>query len=152
MLNKIDGLAEQKRKGLLAGDPVAEWQARVPDAIPLSARTGEGLDLLRDRVVELMRGPILEVQLEAPMSDSRLTDFLEKRTEVLDRAWSETTSMYTIRIGRRQVEQLLSRGSKFSLNGTPAPDALKELWPEPELTDAPAVPPHRRDWPEEQFE
>ena len=152
VLNKVDALLEKQRNGLLEGDPVAAWKERVPDAIALSARTGEGIDELRERVVELMRGPILEVEIEAPMSDSRLTDFLEKRTEVVNRAWSDDSTLYRVRIGRRQVEQLLSRGSRFSLNGIPASDALTELWPETAAEKAPSVPPHQREWPEEHLE
>ena len=152
ILNKVDVLHEQMKKGLLGGDPIAAWLDRVPDAIVVSARTGEGLDELRDRVLEVMRGPVLEVELRAPMSDSRLTDFLEKRTEVLDRSWSDESSIYTIRIGRHQVEQLLARGSSFSLNGMKGSEALAMLWPSPVESDVPPVPPHRREWPEEDLE
>jgi GTP-binding protein HflX len=152
VLNKVDALAEQKKSGLLEGDPVAEWRERLPGAIVVSARTGEGLDELREHVLEVMRGPVLEVELRAPMSDSRLTDFLEKRTEVLDRAWSDDLSVYTVRIGRHQVEQLLARGSSFSLNGMPGSEALATLWPDTIEASAPSVPPHRREWPEEHLE
>jgi len=149
VLNKLDALRERNFIGLDEADPVEEWLARVPDAIPLSARTGEGVEELADRVRDLMKGPVREVVLEAPMSDGRLTDFLEKRAEVIDRSWTESTLVYTVRIGRRQVEQLLARGSSFTLGGTPAHEALDIHWPRPVVDRRPPVPPHERDWPEE---
>ncbi len=152
VLNKIDVPREREHRGLEEDDPVQDWLERVPDAIPVSARTGEGLDQLAVRVRELMKGPLREVSLEAPMSDGRLADYLEKRTEVLDRSWTETTIVYRIRIGRRQVEQLLARGSSFSLDGVSGVDALHELWPPPEKQKPPVIPPHAREWPEEHLE
>ena len=148
-LNKVDVIREQTNRGFFAVDPIEVWLERDPEAIPLSARTGEGRDRLVARVQELMKGPTSEVSLEAPMSDGRLMDFLEKRTEVLERSWTETTSVYRVLIGRRQVEQLLARGSNFTLDGVPAQEALLEIWPEPVQRRLPEVPPHDRDWPEE---
>jgi len=152
VLNKIDVLVDRRQQGLLQGDPVADWLERVPDALPVSARTGEGLDALREQVIGLMRGPLLELVLTAPMSDSRLTDYLEKRTEVLLRDWTEDSSVYTVRIGKRQVEQLLARGSRFLLDGVAASEALPRLWPEEVVSSEPQLPPHRRDFPGEHGE
>lgn len=149
VLNKVDKVREREHFGFDEDDPIGAWLERVPDAIPVSARTGEGLDVLAERVREHMKGPMLEVLLEAPMSDGRLADFLEKRTEVLERDWTERTIRYRIRIGRRQVEQLLSRGSEFTLGGVPAGDALGTLWPTPVRPTRSGPPPHERDWPEE---
>ena len=149
VLNKVDTLTDMRQRGLLDGDPLETWMDRVPDAIPVSAKTGEGLDALADRVVELMRGPLLELTLETPMADSRLVDYLEKRTEVLSRDWTETTAVYGVRIGRRQVEQLLARGSVFTLDGIPCTEALERLWPTPEVERDRPVPPHQRVWGDE---
>ena len=152
VLNKIDTLEDRRQRGLLERDPLPDWLELEPDAVALSARSGEGLPQLQERVLELMRGPLREVRLEAPMSDSRLIDFLEKRTSVLDRDWSETSCLYRIRIGRRQVEQLLSRGSRFTIDGLPAPEAFASLWPAHGPVADRTVPPHRRAWPDEHLE
>ena len=149
VLNKVDTLTDMRQRGLLEGEPLETWLERIPDAISVSAKTGEGLELLAERVVELMRGPLLELTLEAPMSDSRLVDYLEKRTDVLSRDWTETTAVYGIRIGRRQVEQLLARGSVFTLDGIPSGEALDRLWPAPHVEKHRPVPPHRRAWSDE---
>jgi GTP-binding protein HflX len=149
VLNKVDLVRERVNRGLGGTDPVEAWMERDPDALVVSARTGEGLETLSARVKELMKGPLREVSLEAPMSDGRLMDFLEKRTEVLERSWTETTSVYRVRIGRRQVEQLLARGSSFTLDGAPGQEGLDVLWPPPPRTAPPPIPPHAREWPEE---
>jgi hypothetical protein len=137
---------------LIAESPIPAWLEREPNAIALSARSGEGLEELSERVGALQRGPVREVRVEVPMADSRLTDYLEKRTEVLDREWTETTCLYRISIGQRQVEQLLARGSRFTIDDQPAAEALRRLWPKPAQADAPLIPPHRRSWPEEHVE
>ena len=152
VLNKIDIPREREHLGLEQDDPVSDWLDRVPEAVAVSARTGEGLEELAERVRELMKGPLREVSLEAPMSDGRLADYLEKRTEVVDRSWTETCFVYQVRIGRRQVEQLLARGSKFTLDGVPGTEALQSLWPPPERREPRVIPPHARDWPEEHLE
>jgi hypothetical protein len=99
-----------------------------------------------------MKGPLRDVTLEAPMSDGRLADFLEKRTEVLDRSWTETNIVYRVRVGQRQVEQLLARGSSFTLDGVPGSEAVQALWPVPQERKLPLIPPHAREWPEEHLE
>ena len=152
VLNKIDTLVDRRQRGLLAENPVPAWLEREPEAIAVSARTGEGVEALQERVRGLLRGPLREVQVEVPMSDSRLTDYLEKRTEVLDRSWTDSTCVYRVTIGRRQVEQLLARGCRFSLNDQPAAEAIDQLWPPPVRNEPPPIPPHRRTWPDEHVE
>ena len=152
VLNKIDALVERRQRGLLERDPLPEWRERYPEAIALSARSGEGIDALRARVLGLLHGPAREVRVEAPLSDSRLIDFLEKRTTVLERDWNDTACVYRVRIGRRQVEQLLARGSRFTIDGRAAAEAFTALWPPPEAGTDRTVPPHRRAWPEEHLE
>ena len=50
VLNKLDTLVDRRQRGLLADSPVPAWLEREPNAIPLSARTGEGVEDLSERV------------------------------------------------------------------------------------------------------
>ena len=152
VLNKIDTIVDRRQRGLIAESPIPAWLEREPDAVAVSARTGEGVEALCERVRSLQRGPLREVRVEVPMADSRLTDYLEKRTEVLDRDWTETTCVYRVSIGQRQVEQLLARGSRFTIDDQPAAEALHRLWPKRASAATPPVPPHRRHWPDEHVE
>lgn len=130
LLNKVDRLAG----GSLAADGtdrrLGEWLERVPEAIPVSALTGEGLDVLSARVLALMRGDVRECTLSVPLSDGRTVDFVEKRVPVLDRRWTDGRVELSVRIGRRQLEQLLAGGARMQVDGLPAHEGLRALWPD----------------------
>jgi GTP-binding protein HflX len=122
VLNKIDALEEPAT--------LDEWRARHPDAIAISASAGIGLDRLREVALEHMRGDVREVELAIPLSDSRAIDFIEKRAEVLDREYDEAKATLRVRIGRRQIDQLLAGGSQLQVNGSDPRTAVRALWPE----------------------
>ncbi len=119
-MNKIDRLADSKT--LLC------WLNQEPEAIPLSATTGEGRDELADAVREHMIGGVRQVTITVSMADSRAVDFIEKRTEVLDRQYGDGTAQFTVRIGRRQVDQLLARSARIRINDQEPLEAVQTEW------------------------
>ncbi|MCH2149412.1 MAG: GTPase HflX [Phycisphaerales bacterium] len=121
LLNQVDRL--ERRDELLV------WLKDYPDALPISAHTGEGLDELKQLVLECVLGPQQEVVLEVLLKDGQTIDFIERRTEVLDREYGDATVRYSVRLGRRQVEQMLARGGEGLLDGLPLKDAVERLWP-----------------------
>ena len=137
VLNKFDSLADRAE--------VLVWLNRHPEAIALSAATGEGLEELRQRVRTFMLGDMREVEVALPLSDGRSIAFLEQRADVLDRHYDHQTVRLRVRVGRRQMDQLLARGAALTVNGLPGPQALREIWNEitPWAT-VPAEPPHER--------
>ncbi|MHC4989669.1 MAG: GTPase HflX [Planctomycetota bacterium] len=141
-LNKTDQL--QDRADLLV------WLNRHPDAIPISARRGEGLDELASRVRDALLGGVRCVEIRLSMKQSRAVDFLEKRTEVLDRRYVDGEVIITSRIGRRHVDQLLAQGTSFTIDGLPPRDALERRWSAEHAgshePDDESVPPHERYW------
>lgn len=122
VLNKIDRLEDPSA--------LSAWQARQPDAIAISAAKGIGLERLREVALEHMQGGLRDIQITIPMSDSRAISFIEKRSEVLDRQYDDSNAMLRIRIGRRQLDQLLTGGAPFQINGGDPHAALRELWPD----------------------
>ncbi|MHC4142515.1 MAG: GTPase HflX, partial [Planctomycetota bacterium] len=76
-LNKIDGLQDSAE--------LLVWLNRFPEAVPISAVTGEGLDVLAEVVRGHLQGGVRQVKITAPMSDGRTIALIEKRCEVLDR-------------------------------------------------------------------
>ena len=119
------------------------WLESNPDAIVISAREGEGTPELAEAVLHHLRGEAREVVLEAPLSDARLVDLVEKRTEVLDRDYDTPGKvMIRTRIGRRQVEMLLAGGASFQIDGLPAAEALGRIWTESNPPVPPRIPPH----------
>lgn len=143
VLNKVDRLRESVREGRTPSGVLEAWLESNPDAIVVSARDGEGVEDLAAAVLGHLRGEVRDATLTIPLRESRLVDLVEKRTEVLDRDYGVggEVSIRT-RIGRRQVETLLSTGAAFHIDGMPAADALTTLWPEPVVPTPPRIPPH----------
>jgi GTP-binding protein HflX len=136
LLNKIDQVKDSSDKLV--------WVSRCPDAIQISAVTKEGIEELTEEVLLAVIGSVQVVTLSLPIRASKAIDFLEKRTTVLDRAWEDDRSMYKVRIGRNQIEQILSRERDVLIDGEPAIEQIEKLWATPEETGACChLPPHR---------
>jgi GTP-binding protein HflX len=136
VLNKIDKVKEFSDRLVLT--------SLYPEAIQLSAITGEGIDAIESEVRSFVVGPIREVALSIDTSAGKAVDFIEKRTEVLDRDWDKTRSLYRLKIGKRQLHQLMSHGGGLLINDSKPTDAIESLWPTLEKLDAYCqVPLHR---------
>jgi len=116
-LRLAEARAAQRR---LAGQLEA-WMEREPDAIRVSALTGHGLDLLTQRALEIMRGELAEHEIEIATNESRSIDFIERRTEVLERTYQDGVVTLRVKIGRRQLEQLLAGGARLRIDGVDTP-------------------------------
>ncbi len=64
LLNKIDRFRDRAEREILA-------KSR-PDALPISARTGEGLDILEARLGEILLRQFVDVEVEIPLSEGKL--------------------------------------------------------------------------------
>ncbi len=112
------GATDQQRFLLLNKTDLLEHNAtllpfttRHPDALPLSAKTGQGTDHLADRVRQAMRGRSRTVTLTADLHDGKVIQFIETRTDVLDRSYDTDKITFTVRIGQRQLNRLLALGT-----------------------------------------
>ncbi|MDG2422943.1 MAG: GTPase HflX [Phycisphaerales bacterium] len=121
VLNQVDRLQRP--------DDLLPWLKDFPDAVPLSAKTGEGSEELSQRVLEIVLGPQSEIEIEVPLASGRIVEFLERRTEILDRRYEDNRVFYTVRLGRRQGEQLLARGNDARVDGKHLREAFETLWP-----------------------
>ncbi|NNF44259.1 MAG: GTPase HflX [Phycisphaerales bacterium] len=136
VFNKVDQLADS--------NDLLVWLNRHPDGLPISAARGEGLEELTEAVRTHALGPIREVTFAVPLREGETVDYLEKRASVLERDYDATTVKLRVRIGQRQVDQLLTRGGRFTIDGRPPREAMAELWP-PAATPPPRrVPLHER--------
>jgi GTP-binding protein HflX len=140
LVNKIDRL--ERSTDLLV------WLNRHPDAIPVSAARGDGLEELAARVRTHLLGELREVTVRVPLRDGRAIATLEKRTEVLERSYDQDAVDLRVRIGRRQVEELLAQGATMTIEGLAPLDALRRFWDTAPEPSAPRVPPHVRHAPE----
>ena len=135
LLNKMDLIEPQER--LL-------WMHRYPDALPISAVDGTGLDELSERVRALALGGIQEVEVTLPYASAKAIDHLERRAEVLDRQYGDGTVTITVKLARRQADELASLDRKALINGEPASNAGVVVWGEVQTVPEPGVPPHKR--------
>ncbi|MAV55572.1 MAG: GTPase HflX [Phycisphaerae bacterium] len=135
LLNKMDLISPSDR--LL-------WMHRCPEALPISAVDGMGLDELADRVRTLALGGIQEVKVTLPYSSAKAIDHLERRAEVLDRQYGDGTVTLTVNLARRQADELASLDRQALINGVPASEAGVSVWGEVKISPKPGIPPHKR--------
>ena len=139
VLNKIDDVSDPRE--------LLVWLNRHPDAVPISAARGDGIEALAEVVDEHLNGGIREVKITAKMSDGKTVTLIEKRSTVLSRRYGDGEVEMTVRIGRRQVDELLAGGARIRINGMGAQEALQKEWGpvEPPQHSVPRpVPPHKR--------
>jgi GTP-binding protein HflX len=115
LLNKSDLLPDNRE--------LLIWQANVKHSIPICALPAtdaapvRGRAELIARVSDAARGPIQQLELTIPLSDSRTISILENRAEILDRRYDDGVAHLKVRIGRRQLDRLRSAGSRFQIVG-----------------------------------
>ena len=107
VLNKIDKL--KHNADLLV------YEREMSGALPISAITGQGMDVLAERLRTASRGKLRELTLTVCIGDGKAIAFLENRAEVLDRRYDDTTVTLTIRIGQRRLDQLWALGTSARL-------------------------------------
>jgi GTP-binding protein HflX len=104
VLNKIDSV-ENRVEGR---DDLAFWKSMFPDALPASAKEGEGIVELTDRVRDQMLGRSLKAAIALPLSDPKGITFVEKFTAVQERDYDTTPGkvILQVEISQRILDQL----------------------------------------------
>ncbi|MGA2584207.1 MAG: GTPase HflX [Tepidisphaeraceae bacterium] len=102
LLNKID--TESGEFGF------PEWRTLYPSAIPISAKTGRGIELLVARVIESARGRQVEATLEMDGANGKLLTFIESRAKITDRDYTNGRVRLTAVIGERILSDLATNG------------------------------------------
>ncbi len=113
LLNKADVEAVDEQD-------ILYWQSRSPGAIPIcSLAPQEGAELpmgqgeLVERVKSIAIGPIEELDITVPMSDSKTIHTIENRAEVLDRTYENQVVILRVKIGKNQLAKLRSAGARM---------------------------------------
>ncbi len=65
------------------------WRTLYPEAIAISAKTGQGLEKLHEAVFKAVRGQQVDVVLEADVANGKLISFVESHTRVYEREFVE---------------------------------------------------------------
>ncbi|WP_428939015.1 GTPase HflX [Fontivita pretiosa] len=82
------------------------WRTLHPDAIPISAKTGQGIDRLHEAVYQHVRGQQVEVTLEADVTNGRLIAFIEQHSQVRDRHFHDGRVILKATMPRKVLEEL----------------------------------------------
>ena len=102
VLNKTDLLTDQSE--------LAVWNAVEREAIAVSALSGEGLYLLRERVSAIYHGGVSEYEVVMPFSKGKALSYAEHRGEVIERKYEGNQVILRVRLGQRHAEQLRIMG------------------------------------------
>lgn len=104
---------------------------RYPRAIPISARTGQGLDQLTDAVREALGRGFVDVDVEMAIENGRLLAFLAEHAEILSKQFHNHRMTVHCRIARRHLIQIRDPDVRTSVrtdgNGQIAPSGQKEM-------------------------
>ncbi len=101
LLNKVDVAEDLALLDVLA--------AKFEPALPISARTGRGLDQVVEYVVRAMHGQILRVAVRFPASDGKLMTLLNRLAEVKEQRFVDSDVEMEIVVDRTQLQQLCGR-------------------------------------------
>lgn len=104
VLNKADLLDDERRR---------ELSFRHPDAVLVSAQTGEGLEALQERIHEEFEKTLQDVELLVPFSEGGL---LSELHDVAGEMGREDTAE-GVRVSARLPKVIAARYDRYSLNG-----------------------------------
>jgi GTP-binding protein HflX len=97
-INKIDSLSDRVRlDGLLN---------RYPDAIPISARSGEGLTQLSAAVSDALSRSFIDVDVEIGVDNGRLMAYLAAKGEVLSKHYTDSRVVVHCRIAQHHLSRI----------------------------------------------
>jgi GTP-binding protein HflX len=118
VLNKIDALADR--------GPLEKLLARYPNAVPISAHTGQGIDQLSQLVSAMLSRSFSDVEVETGVDNGRLMAFLAAHGEVLSKNYRDDRVTIHCRIPRKYLDSIVGEHTQVR----------------PHLPRQPATPPH----------
>jgi GTP-binding protein HflX len=97
VFNKID-----HEKGHNAAKRLARQH---PRSVAVSALTGEGIELLYDKLADCLKGRQVELRLSIPLSEGKLLAQLQKSASILEQEYEDTTAELLIRVSPQLAAQ-----------------------------------------------
>jgi GTP-binding protein HflX len=98
VLNKVDALADRTRLDGLFN--------RYPNAVAISAASGQGLNRLSATVSDMLSRDFLDVDVETAVGNGRLLAYLSAKGEVFSKQFSESRVVVHCRIAQRHLSHL----------------------------------------------
>jgi GTPase len=106
LLNKIDTPEGEQN--------FPEWRTLHPDSIPISAKTGRGVDRLLSSVLAQVKGQMIEATLEADSANGRLLSFIETHCQILDRKFKDRRIILRVTMSKKVCDDL-SRNDQLTV-------------------------------------
>lgn len=98
-LNKIDNLpAHEKNEGPIGEGALMEWLTDLPGAVAISARTGEGLDVLLARLEEYLSAGLEGIRVRIPYDAGDLVSLFHRKGIVDEEKYGKNATTITGRI------------------------------------------------------
>ncbi len=116
VLNKIDRLEDRAALERLLN--------RYPNALPVSAKSGQGLARLAAAVSDALSHGFLDLDIEASAADGRLLAYLAAHGEVLSQRYHDSRVTVHCRIPRRRLGQLAEGTVRIRPHGSPHTSAV----------------------------
>lgn len=98
VLNKIDAAADRALLNAL--------QTHHPEAVPISARQGIGIDRLATAVTQSLAAKFVDVEIEFETSNGKLAGFLDSHALVHSRTYDDGRVIYNCRVPSSSVGQI----------------------------------------------
>lgn len=103
ILNKADRLADTAE--------LAKITNRYPNAVSISAKTGEGLERLHEAVSEALSRSFLDLDVETSVANGKLLAYLSAHGEVLSKDYDEERVVIHVRMPARHVGPVFGPGN-----------------------------------------
>jgi GTP-binding protein HflX len=110
VLNQIDAIDDHGTLEML--------MQRYPAAIPISARTGEGLSRLAAAVSDALTHHFLDVDVELGVSNGRLLAYLSKHGEILSRTYTDDRVSVHCRMPRKYLVPIPPDEARIRIRAT----------------------------------
>jgi GTPase len=101
VLNQIDRIAPEERLPTLA-----RLEKLHPVTAAVSAHSGEGIDLLRERVIEILGRQHVEAEINAHVGNGRLFAQLAAHARVMDKHYEGDRAILTVSAPRRLLARI----------------------------------------------
>jgi GTP-binding protein HflX len=127
VLNKVDRLADR--------GPLTPVLHRYPNAIPISARTGEGFERLHHAASDALSRSFADLDVETSVSNGRMLAYLAAHGEVIDRHYDGDRVIIHVRLPQRHLGALHEKGTAFRTHQPALPAAREAIEPPTAIED-----------------
>ncbi len=90
VFNKIDSLADRGK--------IVEVREKYPDAVFISSKTGEGIDILQERMAKILSEKLTDFELEIPLSRFDIVSLLHRTCDVKEEHYEDDCVKMTVAV------------------------------------------------------